>query len=86
MRGQRAVELPGDQPRTHMGVLALGLPPSVGAKFAVNTQVALSVKSPPASAGDTRCRFSHRVGRSPGAAHGNPPQYSRLQSPADRGA
>ena len=69
MRGQRAVELPGDRPPTHTGALALGLHPPVGAKFAGNTQVALVVKNPPATAGDTRDAGSvPGSGRSPGAA------------------
>ena len=32
-----------------------------------------------------RCMFSPRV-RSPGRGHGNPPQYSCLENPMDRGA
>ena len=51
------------------------------------SQVALVVKSLPASAGDIR-----DVGsipgwrRSPGRGHGNPLQYSCLENPTDRGA
>ena len=46
-----------------MGVLALGLPPSVGAKFAVNTPVALVVKNPPAR----QCRRHRDAGSATGS-------------------
>ena len=45
------------------------------------------VKNPPASAADARDAGSiPGSGRSPGGGHGNPPQYSCLESPMDRGA
>ena len=51
------------------------------------SQVALVVKNPPANAGDTRDVGSvPGLGRSPGAWHGNPLQYSFLENPMDRGA
>jgi len=49
--------------------------------------VALLVKNPPASAGDTRDTGSvPGWGRSPGGGHDNPLQYSSLENPTDRGA
>ena len=51
------------------------------------SQVELVVKNPLASAGDVRNMGSiPGSGRSPGAGHGNPLQYSRPQNPMDRGA
>ena len=45
------------------------------------------VKNPPANAGDVRDLGSiPGSGRSPGGGHGNPFQYSFLESPMDRGA
>ena len=45
------------------------------------------VKNSPASAGDVRDAGSiPGLGRSPGARHGNVPQYSSLENPIDRGA
>ena len=45
------------------------------------------VKKPPANAGDVRDTGSiPGSGRSPGAGHGNPLQYSCLENPIDRGA
>ena len=45
------------------------------------------VKNPPANAGDVRnAGLIPGSGRSPGGGHGNPPQYSRLENPMDRGA
>ena len=50
------------------------------------SQVALVVKSPPASAGDVRDVGSIAgSGRSPAGGHGNPLQYSCLENPMDRG-
>ena len=50
-------------------------------------QVVLVVKNPPKSAGDIRdAGSSPRSGRSPGGEHGNPQQYSCLESPMDREA
>ena len=45
------------------------------------------VKNPPANLGDSRDAGSiPGLGRSPGGGHGNPPQYSCLENPMDRGA
>ena len=50
-------------------------------------QVALVVKSPPASAGDLRDSGSvPGLGRSPGGGYSNLLQYSCLENPTDRGA
>ena len=50
-------------------------------------QAVLVVKNPPAKAGNTRDSGPGLgSGSSPGEAHGNPPQHSRLESPTDRGA
>ena len=47
----------------------------------------LVVKNPPASAGDIRdAGLIPGSGTSPGGGHGNPPQYSCLENPMDRGA
>ena len=46
--------------------------------------MALVVKNPPASAGDTG--LISRSGRSPGEGNGNPLQYSYLENPMDGGA
>jgi len=44
------------------------------------------VKNLHANAGDIRSRCSiPALGRSPGGGHGNPPQYSCLENPMDRG-
>ena len=49
--------------------------------------MALVGKNLPASAGDVRDSGSiPGSGRSPGEVHGNPPQYSCLENPIDRGA
>ena len=51
------------------------------------SQVALVVKNPPANAGDIRDSGSiSGSGRSSGGGHGNPLQYSCLETPRDRGA
>ena len=51
------------------------------------SQVLLVVKNLPANARDIRDVGSiSGSGRSPGEAHGNPPQYSCLRNPMDRGA
>ena len=51
------------------------------------SQVALVVKNLPSNAGDTEEAGSiPGWGRSPGGGHGNPLQYSCLESPKDRGA
>ena len=53
----------------------------------MNSQVALVVKNPPASAGDKRdMGLISGLGRSPGEGHGNPLQYSGLENSTDRGA
>ena len=50
-------------------------------------QVALVVKNLPASAGGIRDLGSDSgSGRSPGGGLGNPPKYSCLENPMDRGA
>ena len=45
--------------------------------FYADFQVALVVKSPPANAGDVRCRFDPWVKKVPGIGKGYPLQYSR---------
>ena len=51
------------------------------------SQVALVVKNTPANAGDRRdAGFIPGPGKSFGAGHGNPLQYSCLENPMDRGA
>ena len=45
------------------------------------------VKNLPANAGDVRhMALILGLGRSPGGGYGNPPQYSCLENPMDRGA
>ena len=45
------------------------------------------VKNPPANAAAVRQAGSiPELGRSPGEGNGNPPQYSCLENPMDRGA
>ena len=47
----------------------------------------LVVKNPPAKTGDIR--YLHSIpgsGQSSGGGHGNPPQYSCLKNPMDKGA
>ena len=45
------------------------------------------IKNLSANAGDERDRgLIPGLGRSPGGRHGNPPQYSCLENPMDRGA
>ena len=52
-----------------------------------SSQVALVIKNPPANAGDAKDSGSiPGSGRSPGEINGNPPQYSCLENPMDRGA
>ena len=56
-------------------------------QLSLSLQVALVVKNLPANAGDGRDPGSiSGPGRSPGAGHGNPLQYSCLEIPKDRGA
>ena len=51
------------------------------------SQVVLVVKNLPANAGDIRNAGSiPGLRRFPGGGHGNPLQYSSLESPMDRGA
>jgi len=51
------------------------------------SQVALVVKNPFANAGDARDTGSiPGAGKSTGGGHGNPLQFSSLESPMDRGA
>jgi len=48
--------------------------------------VALVEKNPPANAGDIKdMGLIPRLGRSHGGGHGNPPQYSCLKNPMNRG-
>ena len=50
------------------------------------SQVVLVIKNSPANAGDIRDVGSiPGSGRSPGGGYGNPPQYSCLENPTDRG-
>ena len=47
----------------------------------------LAIKNRPANAGHVRdTDSSPGLGISPGRGHGNPPQYSHLENPMDRGA
>ena len=47
----------------------------------------LVVKNPLANVGDAKdMALIPGLGRSPGGGHGNPPQYSCLENPMDRGA
>ena len=51
------------------------------------SQVVLVVKYPPANVGDVRdVSLIPGLGRSPGAGHGNPVQYSCLENLVKRGA
>ena len=51
------------------------------------SQVALVEKNPPANAGDVKdVGLIPQLGRSRGGGHGNPPQYSCLKNPMNRGA
>ena len=48
--------------------------------------MALAVKNPTANAGNVRdMGLIPGSGRSPGGGNGNPPQYSCLENPMDRG-
>ena len=51
-----------------------------------DSQVALVVKNPPANAEVRDLDSVPGSERSPGGGHGNPPQYSCLENPMDRGA
>ena len=44
------------------------------------------VKNPPANAGDAEVGLTPGSERSPREGNGNPPQYSCLENPMDRGA
>ena len=47
----------------------------------------LVVKNPPANTGNVRdAGLTAGLGRSPEGGHGNPLQYSYMESPVDRGA
>ena len=48
--------------------------------FYADFQVALVVKSPPANAGDVRCRFDPWVKKVPGIGKGYPLQYSHMEN------
>ena len=51
------------------------------------SQIVLSVKNPPANAGDVKDTGSvPGSGRFPRGGHGNPLQYSCLENPMNRGA
>ena len=51
------------------------------------SQMVLVVKNLCANAGDLRdAGLIPELGRSPGGGNGNPPQYSCLENPMDRGA
>ena len=54
-------------------------------EYMYSSQVVLEVKNPPANVRDVRDTGSIPVlGRSPGGQHGDPLQYSCLESPKDR--
>ena len=56
-------------------------------KVKPDSQVALMVKNQPIKVGDVTAVGSiPGSGRPPGGGHGNPPQYSCLENPMDRGA
>ena len=58
-----------------------------GYQIFLASQVALVVKNLPANAGDIKIvGLIPGLGRSPGGGHGNPLQYSCLDSAMDRGA
>ena len=51
------------------------------------SQVVLVLKNLPVNAGDVRdSSLIPGLGRFPGGGHGNPPQYSCLENPMDKGA
>ena len=55
--------------------------------FLLNFLFCIVVENPPVNAGDVRDKGSTPgSGRSPGGGHGNPLQYSCLESCMDRGA
>ena len=55
--------------------------------FRGTSQVALVVRNLPDNAGDIRdTGLIPGLGRSPRGGHSNPPQYSCLENPMDRGA
>ena len=61
-------------------------PPSIS-NTVRTSQVEVVVKNPPATAGDRRDVGSiPGLERSSGGGNGNPPQYSCLENPTDRGA
>ena len=63
---------------------ALNINTNINIKWA--SQVVLVIKNLPVNAGDIRDVFHLWMGRSPGGRHGNPLQYSCLETPMDRGA
>ena len=66
-----------------MGI-QISTPPKAVKGFPAGTSVV--VKNPSANAGDRRdTGLIPGWGRSPGGGHGNPLQYSCLESPMDRG-
>ena len=54
--------------------------------YSSTSQVVQVVENPSANAEDMRRRFDPGTGRSFGEGLGNPPQYSCLENPKDRGA
>jgi len=63
------------------------LRPHREAGFELRSQEVLVIKISPANAGDIRDMTSvPGLGRSPGAGHGKPFQYSCLENPMDREA
>ena len=65
----------------------LGLSSNIEHPLPWASQEALVVKNPPANAWDIRDVGSiPGLERSPGEGHGNPPQYSCLENPMDRGS
>ena len=85
LRSQSQTLLPCLQPETcHAGCKRRWAPRTA---FCGASQVALVVKNLPASAGDIKVvSLIPGSGRSPGAGHGNPLQYSCLEKPMDRAA
>ena len=67
-------------------LLAFGIVNAWILAFLGASQLALVVKNWPANAGDIGSGSIPGLGRSLGESHGNPPQYSCLENPIDRGA
>ena len=77
--------MPGQGTRSHMSQLKKMI---LHAAIRASQEV-LVVKNPPANSGDIRdfgdANLTPESGRSPGRGHGNPLQYSCLESPMYRG-